>query len=78
MLPVLRLWCVASLGLVTLAISGVDEFRELVDFVRNGLLDSGAKPENLRKLVPASVPSGRPTLNFQFQQTNTTSGKRST
>jgi cytochrome c peroxidase len=45
----------------------VDEFRELVDFVRNGLLDSGAKPENLRKLVPASVPSGRPTLTFQFQ-----------
>jgi cytochrome c peroxidase len=45
----------------------VDEFRELVDFVRNGLLDSGAKPENVRKLVPASVPSGRPTLTFQFQ-----------
>lgn len=44
-----------------------DEFRELVDFVRNGLLDPRVKPENLRKLVPASVPSGRPVLTFQFQ-----------
>ncbi len=44
-----------------------DEFRELVDFVRNGLLDERAKPENLRKLIPKSVPSGRPTLTFEFQ-----------
>jgi len=38
---------------------------QLVDFVRNGLLDPRAKPENLRKLVPKSVPSG--VLIFEFQ-----------
>ena len=42
-----------------------EEFRQLVDFVRNGLLDPRAKPENLRKLVPKSVPSG--VLIFEFQ-----------
>jgi cytochrome c peroxidase len=42
-----------------------DEFRELVDFVRNGLLDEKAKPENLRKLIPRSVPSGFPVLVFR-------------
>jgi cytochrome c peroxidase len=43
-----------------------DEFRWLVDFVREGLLDKRARPEQFRKLVPKSVPSGRPTLVFQF------------
>lgn len=43
-----------------------EEFRELVDFVRNGLLDPRAQPENLRKLVPKSVPSGRHMLTFEF------------
>jgi len=42
-----------------------DEFRQLVDFVRNGLLDPKAKPENLRKLIPRRVPSGRPIQTFQ-------------
>jgi cytochrome c peroxidase len=42
-----------------------DEFRQLVDFVRNGLLDQRAKPENLRKLIPRSVPSGFPVLRFE-------------
>jgi cytochrome c peroxidase len=42
-----------------------DEFRQLVDFVRNGLLDQRAKPENLRKLIPRSVPSGFPVLKFE-------------
>ena len=42
------------------------EFRQLVDFVRNGLLDPRARPEVLRFLVPRRVPSGRPVLNFQF------------
>ena len=42
-----------------------DEFRLLVDFVRNGLLDQRAKPENLRKLIPRSVPSGFPMLTFE-------------
>jgi len=42
-----------------------DEFRQLVDFVANGLQDGRAKPENLRKLIPNSVPSGFPALTFQ-------------
>lgn len=42
-----------------------DEFRQLVDFVRYGLLDQRAKPENLRKLIPSSVPSGFPVLRFE-------------
>ncbi len=42
-----------------------DEFRQLVDFVRNGLLDPKAGPENLRKLIPQPVPSGRPIQLFQ-------------
>ena len=42
-----------------------DEFRQLVDFLRNGLLDPRAKPENLRKLIPARLPSGRPIQTFQ-------------
>ncbi len=41
-----------------------DEFNQLVEFVRNGLLDPRARPENLRKLIPASVPSGRPVQRF--------------
>ena len=41
------------------------EFRQLVDFVRNGLLDPNARPENLRKLIPRRVPSGRPIQVFQ-------------
>ena len=44
-----------------------EEFRQLVDFVTNGLLDPRAKPDNLKKLVPKSVPSGRPTLKFEFE-----------
>ena len=44
-----------------------DEFRQLVAFVRNGLLDPRAKPENLWKLVPRSVPSGRTVLIFEFE-----------
>jgi len=42
-----------------------DEFRQLVDFVRKGLLDERAKPANLRKLIPRSVPSGFPMLRFE-------------
>ena len=36
-----------------------DEFRQLVDFVRHGLLDPRARPEHLRRLIPGRVPSGR-------------------
>jgi cytochrome c peroxidase len=42
-----------------------EEFSQLVDFVRNGLLDQRAKPENIRKLIPRSVPSGFPVLRFE-------------
>ncbi len=42
-----------------------EEFGRLVDFVRNGLLDQRAKPENLRKLIPKAVPSGFPVLRFE-------------
>ena len=41
------------------------EFRQLVDFVRNGLLDDRARPERLRRLIPSTVPSGRPALLFE-------------
>jgi cytochrome c peroxidase len=41
------------------------QFRQLVEFVRNGLLDSRAKPESLRKLIPTRVPSGRSLQTFQ-------------
>jgi cytochrome c peroxidase len=43
-----------------------EEFRQLVAFVRNGLLDPDATPERLRHFVPREVPSGRPLLHFQF------------
>ena len=42
-----------------------EEFRQLVKFVRYGLLDERAKPENLRRLIPDRVPSGRPLQTFQ-------------
>jgi cytochrome c peroxidase len=42
-----------------------EEFSGLVDFVRHGLLDQRARPENLRKLIPRSVPSGFPVLRFE-------------
>lgn len=42
------------------------EFAALVDFVRNGLLDPDARPQHLRRLIPAKLPSGRPSLVFQF------------
>jgi cytochrome c peroxidase len=45
-----------------------EEFQQLSDFVRNGLLDPRAEPSNLKKLVPKTVPSGRPTLKFEFDQ----------
>ena len=41
------------------------EFRQLLDFVRHGLLDQRAGPDHLRKLIPRSVPSGFPVLRFE-------------
>jgi cytochrome c peroxidase len=49
-----------------------EETRQLVDFVRNGLLDKRAKQDKLRNLVPKSVPSGRPVLKFQFERDGST------
>lgn len=42
-----------------------EEFRQLVDFVRLGLLDQRASAKQLRKLIPKSVPSRRPLLTFE-------------
>jgi cytochrome c peroxidase len=44
-----------------------EEFSDLVDFVRNGLLDSRILPKHLKTLVPKRVPSGSPMLDFEFQ-----------
>ena len=42
------------------------EFRQLVAFVEDGLLDPRARPERLRRFVPRNVPSGRAGLLFEF------------
>jgi cytochrome c peroxidase len=41
-----------------------DEFTSLVDFVRDGLLDPGARPQRLMRLIPEKLPSGRAGLTF--------------
>ena len=41
------------------------ELSDLIAFVRTGLLDAGAKKENLCRLVPAKLPSGLKPLNFE-------------
>jgi cytochrome c peroxidase len=41
------------------------EITDLIAFVRNGLLDSRAKKENLCSLVPAKLPSGLKPLNIE-------------
>ncbi len=43
-----------------------EQFDQLVAFVRDGLLDPRAAPAHLRRLVPHSLPSGRPMLQFEF------------
>jgi cytochrome c peroxidase len=42
-----------------------EEMNDLLDFVREGLLDRRAMPENLEKLSPRQLPSGFPVLRFQ-------------
>ena len=42
------------------------QFDQLLIFVRDGLLDPRATPDRLRRLVPQTVPSGRPVLVFEF------------
>ena len=43
-----------------------DELDALVDFVGNGLLDPDARAQRLRRFIPEKLPSGRPSLTFQF------------
>jgi cytochrome c peroxidase len=43
----------------------MEEFEDLVAFVGGALLDLRARKQNLCKLLPASVPSGLPTLEFE-------------
>ena len=45
-----------------------EQLDDLLAFVGDGLLDPRARPAELRHLVPKRVPSGRPTLTFQFQR----------
>ena len=52
--------------LATPIVLSESEIRQLVLFVGHGLLDDRARAEHLRKLVPGSVPSGRPVLTFEF------------
>ena len=42
-----------------------DEFRQLVDFIRYGLLDPRARPDRLKHLIPREVPSGMPMQVFE-------------
>ena len=42
-----------------------EEFRQLVEFIRYGLLDPEARPERLRLLIPHDVPSGMRVLTFE-------------
>jgi cytochrome c peroxidase len=42
------------------------EFHDLLAFVRDALLDPRADPDKLRRFVPGHLPSGNPTLTFQF------------
>lgn len=52
-------------ALATPLILSTDEFRQLVAFLRTGLLDPKANPNELRKLIPARLPSGRSIPVFQ-------------
>jgi cytochrome c peroxidase len=41
------------------------QFNDLVTFIRSGLLDARVNANNLCGLVPPSVPSGRPVMDFE-------------
>jgi hypothetical protein len=45
---------------------GLTARTDMVDFVRNGLLDPAARPEYLRRLIPERLPSGRAPFRFEF------------
>jgi cytochrome c peroxidase len=52
-------------ALATPVTLSTDEFRQLIAFLRAGLLDPKANAHDLRKLIPSQVPSGRPIHVFQ-------------
>ena len=52
-------------ALATPVTLSTDEFRQLIAFLRTGLLDPKANAHDLRKLIPGRVPSGRPVHDFQ-------------
>ena len=52
-------------ALATPVVLSNDEFRQLIAFLKTGLLDPKASAHDLRKLIPARVPSGRPVHTFQ-------------
>jgi cytochrome c peroxidase len=52
-------------ALTTPVTLSTEEFDQLIAFLRTGLLDPKANTHDLRKLIPARVPSGRPVHVFQ-------------
>ncbi|MGH9908757.1 MAG: hypothetical protein ACRD8U_24630 [Pyrinomonadaceae bacterium] len=52
-------------ALATPVTLSTDEFRQLIAFLRTGLLDPKANAHDLRKLIPAQLPSGRTIHVFQ-------------
>src|SRR5687767_15172119 len=52
-------------ALATPVVLSTDEFRQLIAFLRTGLLDPKANAHDLRKLIPARVPSDRSIHVFQ-------------
>jgi cytochrome c peroxidase len=44
-----------------------EEIQWLIDFVGEGLLDPKATSQHLRRLIPEKLPSGRPSLTFEFR-----------
>jgi len=47
---------------------GDQQFRGLLELVRDGLLDKRAQPEHFRSLVPEQVSSGHAPLVFEFEK----------
>ncbi len=41
------------------------EFKDLIEFLRTGLLDERASPQRLKHLIPHKLPSGLPVHKFQ-------------
>ncbi len=51
------------------------QFTDLVAFVRESLLDPRARPDRLKRLVPAEVPSDRSVMTFEFPITACVNGR---